>query len=169
MDGALLCRWALEHFENISSLRATLNSGAINFVAPAHDHDFDDGHFALRDATGEGLVVEFQDGTMHVYVDNNDNGLTGYGVMTNEPNYPWQLESMKTLLWKEQHYGPMVSVPGSWYPDARYQRLVLVKSKMSTPKTLQEAVANAGRSRLQQVSKKEPASLQPLNGWHFFF
>ena len=46
-------------------------------------------------------------------------------------------------MWKEKHYGPMVNMPGSWYPDARYQRLSLVKSKMPTPTSLQEAVSFA--------------------------
>ena len=50
---------------------------------------------------------------------------------------------MDVLLWKEKHYGPMVNMPGSWYPDARYQRLSLVKSKMPIPTSLQEAVSFA--------------------------
>ena len=145
VDGALLCRWALENFHNVSSLKALLNTPSNPqrpvFIKPQHDNDFNDGHFAIRDALGHGIVIEFQNGKMNIYDDNNDDGLTGYGVMTNEPNYPWMIESMKTLLWKEAKYGPMVAMPGSWYPDARFQRLYLVKSKMPVPSNLQEAIA----------------------------
>ena len=145
LDGALFCKWALSNFQNVSAIHAVLQdeSRPVTFIQPSHDSDFNDGHFALRDAAGQGLVIEFQQGIMHVYPDNNDDGVTGFGVMTNEPNYPWQVQSLKTLQWKEQHYGPMVAMPGSWYPDARFQRLWLVKSQMPTPTTVQEAVANA--------------------------
>jgi len=64
IDGALLCRWSLESFANVSQLkRALAGPGAVNFVAPAHDaDDFGNGHFALRDAHGAGVVLEFVGG-----------------------------------------------------------------------------------------------------------
>ena len=63
IDGALFCRTALERFANVTQLKRGLASGALNFVAPAHDaDDFGNGHFALRDAQGLGVVVEFVDG-----------------------------------------------------------------------------------------------------------
>ena len=142
IDGALLCRWALEQFPNISSLQQGLAQGA-NFVAPAHDENFSNGHWALRDAAGDGLVIEFVNGTMNVYEDHNDGGATGFGVMTNSPSFPWQLKNMRFQQWKRSKYNPAISIDGSWYPDARFERLVLVKSAMPKPSSLQTAVALA--------------------------
>lgn len=142
VDGALLCRWALERFRNVTELRAGLD--LVNFVAPAHDDNFANGHWALRDAWGQGVVVEFVAGVMEVYEDHNDGGKTGFGVMTNSPSFPWQLESARFRQWKEGKFAPAVAIDGSWYPDARFQRLVLVKSLMTTePTSLQTAVAQA--------------------------
>lgn len=78
-----------------------------------------------------------------MYDDNNDGGATGFGVMTNEPSFPWQLEAMQLRQWKQRKYGAAVAIPGSWYPDARFQRLALVKAAMPKPASLQEAVAQA--------------------------
>ena len=41
-------------------------------------------HFSVRDAGGESIVVEWTGGQVQVYTDGNDNGKTGFGVMTNE-------------------------------------------------------------------------------------
>jgi len=79
IDGALLCRWALEvscsihnhistypiltilnpnfkGFKNTSSLRKRLEW--VNFIAPAHDENFANGHWVLRDAIGEVYINE---------------------------------------------------------------------------------------------------------------
>ena len=142
IDGALFCKWCLEHFQNVSALKIRLASGTINFVQPQYNaDDFGNGHFALRDAVGESVVVEFIKGTMQVYDDGNDAGVTGFGVMTNSPTYPWQVENMQFRQWKMKKYQTQVAIDGSWYPDARFERIVLVKSKMLKPKSLKEAVA----------------------------
>ena len=140
VDAALLCRWALEGFGSIAELKEGLTS--VNIIAPVADDDFEDGHYALRDASGAGVVLEFVDGIMHVYDDAND-GKSGFGVMTNEPSLPWQVEGVKFLQWKLRKAEPAVTMPGSWYPDARFQRLYLVKSTMPRPASYQEAVAQA--------------------------
>ena len=54
---------------------------------------------------------------MDVYDDNNDGGKSGFGVMTNEPPFPWQVQAMKLLRWKQAKYGAAVALPGSWYPE----------------------------------------------------
>lgn len=141
VDGALLCKWALEGFGKVSSLREGLKT--VNFIAPAHDVNFANGHWVLRDAHGDGVVIEFIEGRMKLYEDRNDGGKTGFGAMTNSPEFPWQVEAMRFRLWKEGKWSPTVTLDGSWYPDARFQRVVLVKSKMAAPTSLQMAVSQA--------------------------
>merc|ERR1719478_924431 len=80
---------------------------------------------------------------MQVYVDHNDNGITGFGIMTNEPPYQWQVQAVRHLQWKQSLSRPAVAMPGAWYPDDRFQRIFLVKSAMPKPKSYQEAVMQA--------------------------
>ena len=78
---------------------------------------------------------------MEVYDDFNDNGKTGFGVFTNEPPLMWQNEAVRHLQWKQTTLArPAVAMPGSWYPEARFQRLHLVKSGMPKPASYEEAV-----------------------------
>merc|ERR1712232_27811 len=100
-------------------------------------------HFSVRDAMGQGVVIEFMDGEMQLYDDHNDKGKTGFGIMTNEPRFPWQVEAVRHLQWKQQLARSAVTMPGTWYPDARFQRIYLVKSGMPTPKTYEEAMMQA--------------------------
>ena len=61
-------------------------------MAPQHDVNFANGHWVLRDALGDGVVIEFIEGRMKVYDDKNDGGTTGFGAMTNSPQFPWQAQ-----------------------------------------------------------------------------
>ena len=60
-------------------------------------------HYILRDKTGATIVVEFMGGDTQVYDDAND-GLTGFGITTNEPVFPWHLENVKHWEWKHSTY-----------------------------------------------------------------
>ena len=48
-------------------------------------------HFVVRDATGVSLVVEFLGGVVQYTRDLNDGGVTGFGIMTNDPPIGWQV------------------------------------------------------------------------------
>jgi len=82
---------------------------------------------------------------MKLYRDSNDNGTTGYGVVTNSPPFPWQIKNMQFIDWKQRKYNNAYFVPSDWYPDSRFQRLAMVKRAMKNvaPTTLKEAVASA--------------------------
>lgn len=136
-----LCRWALEGYESIAELKVGLSK--MNFVAPPVTEYIGAAHWVFRDANGKGVVVEFLEGQMKVYDDNNDAGKTGFGVMTNEPRFEWQLQAVRHLKWKQSLARPSVSMPGSWYPDERFERIYLVKSGMPTPKEYEEAMMQA--------------------------
>lgn len=67
---------------------------------------------------GTSLIVEVVGGQQRVYLDTND-GVTGFGIMTNEPTFDWHLENIKHYQWKRTLARQAVSVPGNFYPDER--------------------------------------------------
>ena len=52
------------------------------------------------------MVLEFQDGVLTLFDDNNDGGATGFGIMTNEPRFLWQTEAIRHLQWKMKRHTP---------------------------------------------------------------
>lgn len=140
IDAMLLCQWALEGFASVEELKAALRH--TNFVTPANE-GFWNSHWMFRDAWGQGLVIEFIEGRALIYDDHNDKGETGFGIMTNQPPFPWQLQAVRHLRWKQSMARSAVAVPGAWYPDERFQRIHLVKSGLPVPSSTQEAVMQA--------------------------
>jgi len=137
IDAGYICQWALEGYGSVADLKAALSG--VNFLT-AKDPGFQDQHWVFRDASGHGLAVEFLAGRMEVYDDFNDGGKTGFGIFTNEPPLLWQNEAVRHLQWKQSLARSAVDMPGSWYPEARFQRLHLVKSGMPKPASYQEAI-----------------------------
>lgn len=132
-----MCTWALEGYSSVADLKAAL--GEVNFVE-ASDPNFQGQHWIFRDGFGHGLVLEFLDGRMEAYDDFNDGGKTGFGILTNEPSFLWHNEALRHLQWKQSLVRSAVEMPGSWYPEARFQRLHLVKSGMPKPSSYKEAI-----------------------------
>ena len=100
-------------------------------------------HWVLRDASGMSLVVETPaDGTLHLHDDPND-GVAGFGIMTNEPPFEYHLANGRHLAWKRTLVRQAVPVPGSWYPEERFLRVLMAKQPMPPPPSLQRAVAQA--------------------------
>jgi len=48
-------------------------------------------HWAMADATGDSVVIEYLDGVLHV----NNNTV---GVMTNDPDYQWHLYNLNNYV-----------------------------------------------------------------------
>jgi penicillin V acylase-like amidase (Ntn superfamily) len=68
------CLWATGSFQNIYQVQDALKK--ISIVGP----DIIAQHFILHDSSGNGLIVEIINGKQNVYLDLNDNGITGYGI-----------------------------------------------------------------------------------------
>lgn len=135
-----LCQVLTGTCANVDEVRAVLTNGTL---AP-HGPCLSGGqHWVLRDAAGKSLVIEFVDGATRLYDDLNDDGETGFGIMTNEPQFGWHVENARHLRWKQANARPSVSVPGSFYPDERFLRILLLKSAMPQPNSTQEAVVQA--------------------------
>mmetsp|Transcript_66992 Transcript_66992/g.119144 ORF Transcript_66992/g.119144 Transcript_66992/m.119144 type:complete len:368 (-) Transcript_66992:85-1188(-) len=138
----LFCEWAVMQFSSIFEVRdALLRRRLVRGLIPG---GVDSGHhYTLRDSNGTSLVVEAIKGDIYTYVDYNDAGITGFGVVTNSPPFPWQLETLRNMQSKIKSQHASVAMPGSWYPDERFQRIWLVKSGMNLPADYPSAVAQA--------------------------
>lgn len=131
------CEWVLGSAGTAAEVKAALENGTRTVHGPCLAGG---AHFVVRDATGASVVVEFLDGRTVVTEDGNDGGKTGFGVMTNEPNFAWHLENVRHAKWKQQNARPAFSMPGNFYPDERFLRIALVKAGLPRPKTHREAV-----------------------------
>jgi penicillin V acylase-like amidase (Ntn superfamily) len=83
--------WALGNFSRVADIKQAIKDNEIEIwlpIIPLLGTTPAPIHFALWDATGEGIVIEWQNGETQVY----DNLV---GVMTNNPSFPWHLENMK--------------------------------------------------------------------------
>lgn len=140
-----LCAWSVEQFETVAEVRKALTNDVQLW---GHGHmGADYTHWVFRDATGRSLVAEVpgdgpSPGTLHLYDDPNDSS-TGFGIMTNEPAFDYHLANARHLQWKKTLVRQAVAVPGSWYPEERFLRVLMVKEAMPPPASLQVAVAQA--------------------------
>merc|ERR1719330_784848 len=80
IPSSTLCKWVLENFATVEEAKAGLQH--------AHVFSQTELHFAIQDVSGLTLVAEWVDEEMHLYEDPND-GAVGFGIMTNEPPFPW--------------------------------------------------------------------------------
>ncbi len=107
-------------------------------------------HFAIHDASGKCLVVEFINGEKKIY----DNPL---GVMTNMPEFPWQLTNlrgylnMKALNPAGRDFNGMLmtptgagsgwlGMPGDWSPPSRFVRVAYLVNACSPARDGKEAI-----------------------------
>lgn len=134
---AYFCRWAIGNFANVSQVKS-----ALPHITVWGTNDLSQ-HFVVRDANGMSIVIEFMNKQMQIYEDNNDDGKTGFGVMTNEPPFPIQVANVHHMLWKQTMARPSISIPGSWYPDERFMRAYMIKSAMPPATSYEDAVMQA--------------------------
>lgn len=136
-----LCKWALENFELVSQVHSAM--------PPMRFHSVPGGgggqHMVVQDRAGQSLTVEFLNGVQVLHLDRND-GIDGFGIMTNQPPMTWQIQNIKALEFKRKAAGSSVAIPGDFYPDERYLRLHLIRQGIESanqPTTYREAVASA--------------------------
>ena len=140
----LFCQWALGGFADTDSVRAALlNASAVHVFGSELESGSNGQHYSLRDANGRSLVVEWVGGTQQVYQDLNDHGKTGWGIMTNEPEYPYMVRMVQHFEWKQSLARPSTSLPGAFYPDERFLRIHLIRKGLPKPKDAREALMHA--------------------------
>ncbi|MCI5052149.1 MAG: choloylglycine hydrolase family protein [Simkaniaceae bacterium] len=107
-------------------------------------------HFAVHDATGKSIVVEFIDGKM--VVDENP-----IAVMTNAPSFSWHLTNLEnyinltavnkgpvsfdgTVIGTTGQGSGLLGIPGDWTPPSRFVRIALFKNFAKQAKALSQNV-----------------------------
>jgi penicillin V acylase-like amidase (Ntn superfamily) len=143
------CEWALSQHTTTGGVRESLLNGSVHVWGGPSSDGSNGLHHSLRDAAGQSLVIEYVGGKMQVFTDAND-GKTGFGIMTNEPEYPWMVRNVQHFEWKRHLARPAVTMPGTWYPDERFLRIHAVKSSMPQPKSRREAIVQVVWSRWYQ-------------------
>jgi len=131
------CDWALSTFETTGDVKNALLSTHSVYGPSVFAQ-----HFSLRDADGKSIVIEFLDEETLIYDDHND-GKEGFGIMTNEPPYPWHVENVKHYEWKKSLAKPLLDAPGAFYPDHRFLRLHSLKGGLEEPKSHKDLIMNA--------------------------
>lgn len=111
LGASYFCEWALGMCSTAAELKAAVLNGTVNVHKDALTSDQ---HFVARDALGKSVVVEFIGGEPRVYDDFNDGGVTGFGVMTNEPPFDWHAENVRHFEWKQGLGREATTMPGTW-------------------------------------------------------
>jgi choloylglycine hydrolase len=129
--------WVLANFATVDELRKAIPQIRVfAFTDSTKMKSVPTVHFAVYDASGGCIVVEFDKGECNVY----DNPL---GIMTNAPSFPWQLSNLRqyagmspeipvplTLdglkLVPTGHGQGMMGIPGDYTPPSRFVRLAML-------------------------------------------
>jgi penicillin V acylase-like amidase (Ntn superfamily) len=140
----LFCEWALGGFESVDDVHAALlNASRVHVYGDALESGANGQHYSLRDSTGRSIVVEWVGGSQQVYWDLDDKGKTGWGIMTNEPEYPWMVRMVQHFEWKQSLARPSTSIPGAFYPDERFLRIHIARRGLPQPSDYQDALSQA--------------------------
>lgn len=139
--------WLLGNFATIAEVKAALNDVHIIGLSTFLDI-YPPLHFIVQDADGNSLTIEFMNQEMQVY--DNDNG-----IMTNAPNYPWQLANMDNYSsltvynnpqksWGQEVNGSgLLGMPGDATPPSRFVRATKLCGTIYQPTDTQQAVNTA--------------------------
>jgi choloylglycine hydrolase len=142
--------WILGNFKTVDEVRSALNNV---IVYPAKIASMGDTifplHFAINDATGKGIVVEYVKGKLNVY--------DSVGVMTNSPSYDWHLMNLTNYVHLTpinpapiavggvvfgatgQGYG-MIGMPGDVSPPSRFVKMAALLHVVVPAKDNVEAI-----------------------------
>ncbi|HLB57514.1 MAG TPA: choloylglycine hydrolase family protein, partial [Gammaproteobacteria bacterium] len=153
--------WILGNFKTVDEVRKALPTVFLylNKIPTLGNMTFPL-HYAISDATGKGIVVEYVKGEMHIY----DNKL---GVMTNSPPYDWQLTNMINYIHLSplnppsvmsngtlyaatgQGYG-MLGLPGDISPPSRFVKIAVL-SHLSLPVPDADSALNLAQHIMNNV------------------
>ena len=136
--------WVLGNFETVDEVRAALNNVfVIAEKLPQTGDMIFPLHFAVYDATGKGIVIEYIDGKLNV----RDNKV---GVMTNSPSYDWHVTNLNNYVHlRPQNPKPiienglifagngqgfgMIGLPGDISPPSRFVKIATLLQVIYPP------------------------------------
>ncbi|MDQ4146786.1 MAG: choloylglycine hydrolase family protein [Pseudomonadota bacterium] len=126
--------WILGNFATVAEVQAALETVRVWGLVVDELKAVPPLHYAVHDAQGTSLVIEYEEGQLRVY----DNPL---GVLTNSPPFYWHLINLgnylnvraisttpvriaDTVLAPPGQGGGFLGIPGDWTPPARFVRTV---------------------------------------------
>jgi choloylglycine hydrolase len=83
--------WVLGNFETVDQVRDALKNVVVWGPTVPQLGSFAPLHYAIHDAAGKSIVIEYTGGEMQVY----DNEV---GVLTNSPAYPWHIQNLRNYV-----------------------------------------------------------------------
>lgn len=157
MNNIELSAYILGQFNTVAEIKAALpkirvvynEDLAKDFGAPAPLH------LVATDSTGESIVIEYENGELHIY----DNTL---GVMTNAPSYDWHVLNLRNYPQLDSYGGTpkeikgvslapfgagagMLGLPGDITPPSRFVRAVAYTSTTLPFDTTDKGINEASR------------------------
>lgn len=147
-----LPEWVLGNFDSVAALKTALASITVVNINERVSQARFPTQFVVSDSAGANLIIEFMNGAMQVYDSAN-------GVMTNAPDYPWQLDNLTNYVnlslvnnpiefWGQQCNGNgCLGMPGDYTPPSRFVRAWMLQQATQhyVPKDTQEAIGLAAR------------------------
>lgn len=136
--------WILGSFATVAEVKKALGSVEV-WAAPIEQiAGVPPLHFAVHDASGESLVIEFINGKKKVY----DNRIH---VLTNAPQFDWHVLNLGnylnlkaigahaialdgTVLSTPGNGSGLLGIPGDWMPSSRFVRMTAFKEFAKKPK-----------------------------------
>lgn len=130
---AMFSDWVLGNFATVDELKAQVGKVKVfDYIDAAKKMNLTV-HFAVYDAKGGSIVVEYENGLCNIY----ENPL---GIMTNAPRFPWQIANLRQYLGMKPelpspitvdnytllptgHGSGMFGIPGDYTPPSRFVRL----------------------------------------------
>jgi choloylglycine hydrolase len=134
LASAMFSDWILGNFTTVDELRTALAGVKVfNYTDTARLKGSLTVHYAVYDAAGGCIVIEFDHGVCNIYDD-------PLGIMTNSPSFPWQMNNLRQYLGMNNgtpatysapqfdlrptgHGEGMIGLPGDYTPPSRFVRL----------------------------------------------
>jgi len=182
-----LATWITTNFETVVDVRNALTTARVLYNGSGTNSD-PGAQWAIADAFGDSIVVEHVGGDLHIY-DNRQ-----VGVLTNDPEYPWQVRNLDNYVGLSRtwptggaditvdtefgevpvavgHGQNLLGLPGDLSPPSRFVRTFFLRSyalKASPPTNLEDALALAsGVLNTQHIVKGANARSRGEGGYDY--
>lgn len=100
--------WILSQFSSVDEIKAALNNVYIfEYTSSELENRIFPVHASVFEKSGKGIVIEFVDGKVNVY--------DHIGIMTNSPQYPWQVTNLRNYVTLSPYTKDAVVVNGVSY------------------------------------------------------
>lgn len=106
--------WTLSKFDTVAEVKEALEKQAVILTSMLPKGGLKTPfHYALHDATGHSIVIEYSNGVQHVY----DNPV---GVMTNGPTFPWHMTNLDNYTYLNNKDHSSIEINGRTFnqPDS---------------------------------------------------